>query len=96
MSILPTVSKCRQLIRSRKARIRTEGTTACFEGFRTEEEASDFIEDWKDAYADVWRREIRRGLDNGWRPRDMAFEIEAVLSPAQAQVLQDLEHLSIQ
>ncbi|KAB8267259.1 zinc-binding domain-containing protein [Aspergillus minisclerotigenes] len=50
------------------------GTNACQERFRTQQEAEQFIEAWKDAYADVWRREIRQALDKGWKPKDMKFD----------------------
>ncbi|KAK6823444.1 hypothetical protein RU639_006144 [Aspergillus parasiticus] len=51
-----------------------DGTHACHQRFRTQQEAEQFIETWKDAYADVWRREIRQGLDKGWKPKDMEFD----------------------
>ncbi|KAJ6126045.1 hypothetical protein N7471_010538 [Penicillium samsonianum] len=57
----------------------SKGTIACHERFNTKKEAEDFIESWKDAYADVWRREIRQSLDNGWRPRDMKLNIGSIL-----------------
>ncbi|RJE27008.1 hypothetical protein PHISCL_00709 [Aspergillus sclerotialis] len=56
-----------------------KGTSACHERFSTEQEAKQFIEDWKDAYADTWRRAIRQALDNGWRPKDMELDIEPFL-----------------
>ncbi|RJE21886.1 hypothetical protein PHISCL_05771 [Aspergillus sclerotialis] len=53
-----------------------KNTSACFKRVGTIEEAEEFIESWKRAYADIWRWFIRRGLDNGWRPRDKKFNIE--------------------
>ncbi|KAJ5751465.1 uncharacterized protein N7511_008430 [Penicillium nucicola] len=55
------------------------GTTACQECFSTKQEAEEFIESWKDAYADVWRRAIRQGLNEGWKARDMSLNIELFL-----------------
>ncbi|KAE8340773.1 hypothetical protein BDV24DRAFT_163992 [Aspergillus arachidicola] len=51
-----------------------DGTHDCHQRFRTQQEAEQFIETWEDAYADVWRREIRQGLDKGWKPKDMEFD----------------------
>ncbi|KAB8199471.1 zinc-binding domain-containing protein [Aspergillus parasiticus] len=56
-----------------------DGTHACHQRFRTQQEAEQFIETWKDAYADVWRREIRQGLDKGWKPKDMEFDAGLLL-----------------
>ncbi|KAF4766201.1 hypothetical protein N7455_005150 [Penicillium solitum] len=55
------------------------GTTACHECFSTKQEAEEFIESWKDAYADVWRRAIRQGLNEGWMARDMTLNIGSFL-----------------
>ncbi|KAJ5335710.1 uncharacterized protein N7506_005646 [Penicillium brevicompactum] len=55
------------------------GTTACQECFSTKQEAEEFIESWKDAYADVWRRAIRQGLNEGWKARDMNLNIGSFL-----------------
>ncbi|KAJ5152467.1 hypothetical protein N7492_009747 [Penicillium capsulatum] len=55
------------------------GTTACQKVFSTKQEAEDFIESWKDAYADVWRRAIRQGLNDGWKVRDMSLNIGSFL-----------------
>lgn len=51
----------------------------CFQRFGTEQEEEGFIEEWKDAYADVLARAIRQGLDNGWKPKDMEFHIRSLL-----------------
>lgn len=55
-------------------------TSACHQRFDTEEEAKKFIEDWKDAYAEIWRRAIRQGLDDGWKPKDMDVDIGKFLT----------------
>ncbi|KAJ5471819.1 hypothetical protein N7539_008762 [Penicillium diatomitis] len=55
------------------------GTTACQECFSTKQEAEEFIENWKDAYADVCRRAIRQGLNEGWKARDMSLNIGSIL-----------------
>lgn len=61
-------------MKCRNAKKSINGTNACQERFRTQQEAEQFIEAWKDAYADVWRREIRQALDKGWKPKDMKFD----------------------
>ncbi|ODM16944.1 hypothetical protein SI65_07342 [Aspergillus cristatus] len=55
-------------------------TSACHESFRTEHEAKQFIEDWREACADVWRLEIRRGLNDGWKPEDLAVDISKIMA----------------
>ena len=52
---------------------------ACHKWFRTMEQAKAFIEDWKDSFADVWRREVRRALDIGLRPQDMNLSVPGIL-----------------
>lgn len=79
VSLLFIEIKHRRLIEYRRAEKATTGTTACFRRFETEGEAEEFIREWKDAYADVWRRAIRQGLDNGWKPKDMEFDISLLL-----------------
>ena len=56
-----------------------EITGACYKRFRTRTQAEAFIEDWKESFADVWRRAIREGLDQGLRPRDMKLSVEGIL-----------------
>jgi hypothetical protein len=56
-----------------------EFRNACHKWFRTEAQAEAFIQDWKESFADVWRREVRKALDVGLRPRDMKFSIEGIL-----------------
>ncbi|KAF2177345.1 hypothetical protein K469DRAFT_603390, partial [Zopfia rhizophila CBS 207.26] len=51
----------------------------CHKWFRKKAQAEAFIEDWKESYADVWRREVKKGLDQGLRPRDMELSIEGIL-----------------
>lgn len=52
---------------------------ACYKRFRTRSQAEAFIEDWKDSFADVWRRKIREELDQGLKPYDMKLSIEGIL-----------------
>lgn len=51
----------------------------CHKWFRTKAQAEAFIEDWKETYAEVWRMEVKKGLDQGLRPRDMKLRIEGIL-----------------
>lgn len=59
---------------------------ACHKGFRTYAQAESFIEDWKESFADVWRRAIREGLDQGLRPCDMKLSLEGILLPTETIV----------
>lgn len=52
---------------------------ACHKRFKTRPQAEAFIKDWRDSYADVWRRVIREGLDQGLRPCDMKLSVEGIL-----------------
>jgi hypothetical protein len=52
---------------------------ACHKRFRTRSQAEAFIEDWKDSFADVWRRKIREALDQGLKPCDMKLSVEGIL-----------------
>lgn len=52
---------------------------ACHKRFRTHAQAEAFIEDWNESFANVWRRAIREGLDQGLRPRDMEIRVEGIL-----------------
>lgn len=52
---------------------------ACHKRFNTEAQAKAFIEDWKEAFAEVVRREVKEGLDRGLRPRNMNLSIEGLL-----------------
>ena len=52
---------------------------ACYKRFKTRSQAEAFIEDWEESFADVWRRAIREGLDQGFRPRGMKVSVEGIL-----------------
>ncbi|KAI0570488.1 Cauli-VI domain-containing protein [Pyrenophora tritici-repentis] len=56
-----------------------EISSACHKCFRTEAQAKAFIEDWKESYAEVVRQAVRKGLDEGLRPRDMSLNVEGLL-----------------
>lgn len=51
----------------------------CHKRFRTQAQAEAFIEDWKESFAEVWRREIKQALDRGLRPQDMSMSMKDVL-----------------
>ena len=53
---------------------------ACQQRFDTESEATEFIDDWNEAFADIWRREIKLGLKDGWRARSLDFDLASVLT----------------
>ncbi|KAL4983811.1 hypothetical protein BDW68DRAFT_181258 [Aspergillus falconensis] len=53
--------------------------SACYQRFDTPEEAKEFIDQWRAAYSEVWQREIKRRLHNGWLPRDLSFNTELIL-----------------
>jgi len=65
---------------------------ACYKRFRTQEQAEAFIEDWKEAYAEIWRRAVKEGLDKGLRPQDMKLNTQEILRGA-SRVL-DMEEMS--
>lgn len=52
---------------------------ACHKRFKTKVQAEAFIEDWKEAFAEVWRLEIKRALDRGHKPRNMRISIDGIL-----------------
>jgi hypothetical protein len=52
---------------------------ACHKHFKTKEQAEAFIDDWKESYAEVWRRAVKEALDNGLRPRDMKLDTKEIL-----------------
>jgi len=52
---------------------------ACHKRFKTKVQAEAFIEDWKESFAEVWRREVKQALDRGLRPRDMKVSTEGIL-----------------
>ncbi|KAF1850581.1 uncharacterized protein K460DRAFT_412268 [Cucurbitaria berberidis CBS 394.84] len=55
---------------------------ACHKHFRTKEQAEAFIEDWKETYAEVWRRAVKEALDNGLRPLGMKLDTKEILRGA--------------
>jgi hypothetical protein len=57
----------------------------CHKRFRTRSQAEAFIEDWKESFADVWRRAIREGLDQGLRPRNLKVSVEGLLYETDGQ-----------
>ena len=74
------IMRSQYLIETRSAKSASEGTEACYRAFKSQEEAEDFfIISWKDAFADVSRRAIRQALENGWKPRDMKFNVDSFL-----------------
>ncbi|KAF2703981.1 hypothetical protein K504DRAFT_463056 [Pleomassaria siparia CBS 279.74] len=48
---------------------------ACHKRFRTEAQALAFIEDWKEAYAEVVRRAVIEQLDRGLRPQNIYLDV---------------------
>lgn len=52
---------------------------ACHKRFRERGQAEAFIDDWKESFADIWRRAIKEGLDQGLRPDDMKLSIDGIL-----------------
>lgn len=62
---------------------------SCHKAFRKRAQAEAFIEDWKDTYAELWRREIRNALDQGFRPEDMKVQVKKILSPQKSKDLSD-------
>ncbi|KAJ5364459.1 uncharacterized protein N7496_010172 [Penicillium cataractarum] len=53
---------------------------ACQQRFDTESEAKEFIDDWNEAFADIWRQEIRDGLKDGWRVKSLDLDLASVLT----------------
>ncbi|QKX62550.1 uncharacterized protein TRUGW13939_09711 [Talaromyces rugulosus] len=62
---------------------------SCHKAFRTRAQAEAFIEDWKDTYAEIWRREIRKALDQGLRPENLKFQVEKILHSQESSELSD-------
>ena len=52
---------------------------ACHKRFRTREQAEAFMEDWIKTFAEVWRREMEKKLNQGFRPHDMKLNTEGIL-----------------
>jgi hypothetical protein len=61
-----------------------------------EAQAEAFIEDWKESFADVWRREVKKGLDRGLQPLDMKFSIEGILHEGGEDSVADVEDIAKQ
>ena len=61
---------------------------ACYKQFKTRHEADAFIEAWKTSFADTYRREIKKALDQGFRPHDMKFGVQGILH----EIETDIEH----
>ncbi|KAH8691794.1 hypothetical protein BGW36DRAFT_386330 [Talaromyces proteolyticus] len=73
-----------------------EFSGSCHKAFRTRAQAEAFIEDWKDTYAEIWRRDIRKALDQGLRPENMKVQVEKILSSQESSDLSDkLNALSV-
>ncbi|CBF82335.1 hypothetical protein AN9202.2 [Aspergillus nidulans FGSC A4] len=53
--------------------------SACHQRFNTQDEAEEFIEQWRLACSEVWQREIREKLQNGWLLNDLSFNTESIL-----------------
>jgi len=52
---------------------------ACHKRFRTEAQAEAFIEDWKEAYAEVVYRAVKKELSRGMKPRNLELNLEELL-----------------
>ena len=63
---------------------------ACHKRFKTKVQAEAFIEDWKQSFADVWRREVKNALDGGFRPTYMKLSIEGILHKDNDNIMEDL------
>ncbi|KAL4749321.1 hypothetical protein BDW72DRAFT_204863 [Aspergillus terricola var. indicus] len=53
--------------------------SACHQRFNTQDEAEEFIEQWRLACSEVWQREIIKKLHDGWLLRDLSFNAEMIL-----------------
>ncbi|CCF42886.1 hypothetical protein CH063_02943 [Colletotrichum higginsianum] len=76
---------------------------ACCKRFKTKEQAETFIEEWKQAVADVLLRSIREALDQGMRPKDMNLDVSGLFGSNQRStqshdeaIALDFEALSFQ
>ncbi|KAL1868930.1 hypothetical protein Daus18300_005766 [Diaporthe australafricana] len=58
----------------------TEMSGSCHKRFRTQQQAEDFIKDWKETVASLYLAAIKNALDEGLRPKDMKFRVEDVFS----------------
>ncbi|KAJ5263826.1 hypothetical protein N7478_011431 [Penicillium angulare] len=70
----------RGLTSNREVEDATKGVKyACQQCFDTEYEAREFIDDWNEAFADIWHHEIKSGLKDGWRARSLSLNLASVL-----------------
>lgn len=67
-----------------------EVSGACHKRFKTEAQAEAFIDDWKEAYADVVRRAVKQQLDKGLRPLDMRLNIGLLHNRSADLVVEDI------
>lgn len=49
---------------------------SCYKRFRTQQQAEDFIKDWKQTVASLYLAAIKKALDEGLRPKDMKFRVD--------------------
>ncbi|BCS00025.1 RNase H1/viroplasmin domain-containing protein [Aspergillus luchuensis] len=67
---------------------------ACHKHFRTHSQAEAFIEDWKNSYADVCRREIKAKLDQGFRPPNMKLRFDILQANAEYDISEDITKMT--
>lgn len=77
---------------------RVEG--ACHERFNSKEQAESFIQDWKTAYAEVIREEVKKALDRGCRPRDMKMDVKGLFmetskEDAMDKIVEDFQAIAV-
>ncbi|PWY94165.1 hypothetical protein BO94DRAFT_532124 [Aspergillus sclerotioniger CBS 115572] len=63
---------------------------ACHKYFRIYSQAEAFIEDWKNSYADVYRREIKAKLDQGFRPPNIKLKFDILQANAEYDISEDI------
>lgn len=70
-----------------------EASGSCHRHFRTREQADAFIEDWKESVTLIYKKEIKKALDQGERPLDMKFDISGLFQVDDTKVTgtQDVE-----
>lgn len=56
-----------------------EVSGACHKRFKTQQQAEDFIEDWKQSFTEAYAMELKRALDQGSRPRDLKLSLKDIL-----------------
>ena len=73
-----------------------ESSGACHKRFKTKSQAIAFIQDWKESFAEVWCREVKKSLDQGFRPKGMTLDAMAVLQKSTIdEVADDLARLEM-